>query len=430
MRLPGRISAAIEILTDMEENHRPASIALKNWGLSHRFAGSGDRGVIGNLVYDSLRNKASLAFVMGEETPRALVLATIVRLWGEDVKTLNESFENDDFAPTKIDEKEIELLQSSSEISDEAKANFPLWLKDTLAQSFGENLVSEGEAMAKRPSLDLRINALKSKLERVKKDFKKFDIQSVDLLPNSLRIEAGESFDRVPNVTASEAYKKGWFEVQDLGSQIVAALIGAKPGEQILDYCAGAGGKTLSIAAQMQNKGQIFAHDSDKHRLAPIYDRLKRNGVRNVQTIAPEEEKLEKLHNKMDRVVVDAPCTGTGTWRRRPDTKWRLNEDQLNDRVKQQAEILREAAKFVRVGGQLTYITCSILPQENSEQIAAFIKDNPSFSVLPAHSIWQKRFGSASSARPYFDDNGLTLTPASCGTDGFYISILQRETLT
>src|SRR5690606_8191794 len=157
---------------------------------------------------------------------------------------------------------------------------------------------------------------------------------------NGLRMFAGGKEARTPNVQSDEGYIKGWFEVQDLGSQAVATLAGARPGEQVLDLCAGGGGKTLAMAAAMGNKGQIFAYDSDRSRLAPIYDRLKRNGVRNVQVRAPEPGALDDLVGKVDRVLIDAPCTGTGTWRRRPDTKWKLTPELLTQRMGEQAAIL------------------------------------------------------------------------------------------
>jgi 16S rRNA (cytosine967-C5)-methyltransferase len=430
MRLAGRMAAAIEILQDMEERHRPVSLALKNWGLAHRFAGSGDRAAIGNMVYDALRQKASLGYIMGSDSPRALVLGVVVLKWGQDIAQLQEIFASDNFAPSEITKEEIERLETKKPLVDAPDfviANIAEWLKPSFVKAFGENWIDEAKAFTKRPPLDLRINELKSKADRVEKALKRFNSEGNDLLPFSLRIEAGEAESRTPNVTSDEAFKKGWFEVQDLGSQIVAALIDAQPKEQLLDYCAGAGGKTLSLSAQMKNSGQIFAYDIDRHRIAPIHERIKRNGVRNVQIIEPESEALKAKLNKMDKVVVDAPCTGTGTWRRRPDTKWKLTQEQLDNRLKDQAEILEAAAKYVRPGGQLSYITCSILPQENDEQIEAFLKKNKNFTAIASHSLWQKKFGSTSKARPYFGKNGITLTPASTKSDGFFISILERD---
>jgi 16S rRNA (cytosine967-C5)-methyltransferase len=221
-----------------------------------------------------------------------------------------------------------------------------------------------------------------------------------------------------------EGFLKGWFEVQDQGSQIMSALTGAKPGEQVLDLCAGAGGKTLAMAAAMENKGQIFASDSDRGRLAPIYDRLKRNGVRNAQVRPPAPGALDDLAGKMDRVVIDAPCTGTGTWRRRPDAKWKLTPEQVAQRVAEQAAILADGQHYVRPGGTLIYITCSILGDENDGQIDAFLAANPEFRALDPLARWQANF--PSSPVPYASAAGLTLTPGRTATDGFFIAALQR----
>jgi 16S rRNA (cytosine967-C5)-methyltransferase len=178
----------------------------------------------------------------------------------------------------------------------------------------------------------------------------------------------------------------------------------------------------------MHNKGQIFAFDADRNRLAPIYDRLKRNAARNVQVRAPAPDALSDLVGKMDRVIVDAPCTGAGTWRRRPDAKWRLTPEQLATRQQEQHDILRAAVDYLRPGGQLAYITCSILPEENIEQVKRLISDVPSLSILPPTDIWQKLPQVPDSVTPHFDAFGLTMTPATCGTDGFFISMLQQAT--
>src|SRR5690606_34587654 len=215
---------------------------------------------------------------------------------------------------------------------------------------------------------------------------------------------------RTPNVTTDEGYQKGWFEVQDQGSQIVAALAGAREGEQVLDLCAGAGGKTLALAATMGNKGQVFAYDADRSRLAPIYDRLKRNGVRNVQVRAPNPGALDDLAGKMDRVVVDAPCTGTGTWRRRPDTKWKLTPDLLAQRRSEQADILEQALQYLKPGGILAYITCSILPEENDDQIVAFKTARPVQSIEVADA-WRSALITELPNGLATDAGGLLLSP-------------------
>ena len=428
MRLPGRLSAAIDVLTDVETRKRPVSEALKAWGLNNRFAGAGDRAAIGNLVYDALRRRASHAALMGSDSPRALVLAVAVRDWGEDPAALNESFASDSHAPEALSEDE--MARAVGQLGDDMPgwvlADVPEWLAPSLERGFGDNWIAEGQDMAGRPSLDLRTNTLKSSRERVMKSLARFTPRETALSPLGITMPAGSRDARTPSVTTDEGYLKGWFEVQDQGSQIVAALAGAQPGEQVLDLCAGAGGKTLALAAAMMNKGQIFAYDSDRNRLAPIYDRLKRNGARNVQVRAPQPGALDDLVGKMDRVVIDAPCTGTGTWRRRPDTKWKLTPELLAQRMGEQAAILSEGQRYLKPGGALVYITCSILPEENDEQIAGFLAGNPGFAAIQPEDMWTAAFGTALPAGLATAQGGIALTPRLTGTDGFYFNALRR----
>jgi 16S rRNA (cytosine967-C5)-methyltransferase len=429
MRLPGRLSAAIAVLTDIEARKRPVSEALKDWGNANRFAGSGDRAAIGNLVYDALRRRASHAYIIGSDSPRDLILAVAVRDWHEDIAALNASFEGDRFAPAPVTSEEAARLNAEDTLAgapDHIRADVPEWAMPSLQQSLGANWVAEGEAMTGRPPLDLRVNTLKSSRDKVLKALRRFDPQETAIAPQGVRFPAGRRDSRTPNVQTDEGYLKGWFEVQDQGSQIVATLAGARPGEQVLDLCAGAGGKTLAMAAIMGNKGQLFAYDSERPRLAPIYDRLQRNGVRNAQVRPPEDGALDDLVGRMDRVVIDAPCTGTGTWRRRPDAKWKLTPEQLAIRVAEQSAILADAVRFVRPGGTLVYITCSILNEENDQQVADFLAANPDFSAQSPASLWAEHFPAI--ALPESQSvHGITLTPRTTDTDGFYLAAIKKR---
>jgi len=428
MRLPGRLAAAIEILGDVETRHRPVSEALKGWGINNRFAGAGDRAAIGNLVYDALRRRASHAFAMGDDTPRALVLSVAVRDWGETPDSLTVAFAEDSHAPAALTSDEIAHLSAAHPLAgapDHVLADLPEWTAGRLAENFGTGWVAEGQAMTGRPPLDLRVNTLKSSRDRVLKSLSRLTPNDTSISPVGIRFPAGPRDARTPNVQVDEGYLKGWFEVQDQGSQIVSALTGAAPGEQILDLCAGAGGKTLAMAAAMQNKGQIFAYDSDRNRLAPIYDRLKRNGARNAQVRPPGKGALDDLAGKMDRVVIDAPCTGSGTWRRRPDAKWKLTAEQVAQRVGEQAALLAEAVRYLKPGGTLIYITCSILTDENQNQIEQFLGANPGFEATDPKQLWAEQFPGGAS--PYFSAVGLTLTPAATDTDGFFLAALRRR---
>ena len=428
MRLGGRAQAAIEVLNDIDKRKRPASEALKAWGLDHRFAGSGDRAAIGNIVYDALRQKASTAYLMNSDSPRRLVLGTLLRSWGFTPESLNEAFDGDKFAPDKLTDEEINTFSSRS--LDDAplhiQADVPEWLIGSLEANFSEEWVAEAQAMAQRPPVDIRINSLKSNRSKVAKALSKTRAKETRIARHGLRIAAGAGPSRQPNVQAEPAFQKGWFEIQDEGSQIVADLVFARPGEQVLDFCAGAGGKTLALAACMENKGQIHAYDANKQRLKPIFERLKRAGIRNAQVHGPDDD-MSALVGKMDRVVVDAPCTGTGTWRRRPDTKWKLTKETLEQRLVEQEEVLSEAAPFVKPGGFLIYITCSILPEENENQLAGFLDDNADYELLSTGEVWQDLFGFDKPAPWSSDMKTVTLTPASTDTDGFFFSVLGRK---
>ena len=430
MRLPGRLSAAIEVLADVETRHRPIAEALKSWGLNNRFAGAGDRSAIGNLVYDALRKRLSHGWAMEADAPRALVLSVAVRDWGVSPEELNDLFATDTHAPETLSAHEVHHLSKHEPwlgAPDHVLADVPEWAVPSLQAALGTNWVNEGRAMAGRPPLDLRVNTLRADRTKVLKSLERFGAEPTAISPIGVRIAAGSRDSRTPNVQVDEGYLKGWFEVQDQGSQIVAALTGAIPGEQVLDLCAGAGGKTLAMAAAMGNKGQIFAYDSDRHRLAPIYDRLKRNGVRNAQVRAPNDGALDDLVGKIDRVVIDAPCTGSGTWRRRPDAKWKLTAEQVATRVLEQQAILEEGVRFVRPGGTLVYITCSILADENGAQAAAFLVAHPEFEAVPAVRALET-ISPAAEAHVHLDPGGgVALTPLRTQTDGFFAIAMCRR---
>lgn len=428
MRLGGRAQAAIEVLEDMAKRKRPVANTLKDWGLSHRFAGSGDRAAIGNIVYDTLRKKASQAAYCDSDSARLNVFSTLVRQWKYSSNELSEVLKDDKFAPELPTSEKFELMSRKhlDTAPDYVMADIPDWCVGSFEANFDEEWVKEAMALSNRPPLDIRVNTLKATQEKVAKQLSHTKAKPSQLARQGLRIAPGNRDSRLPNVQAEAGYQKGWFEIQDEGSQIVSDLIYARPGEKIMDYCAGAGGKTLALSAIMENKGQIHAFDSDKTRLAPIYERIKRAGTRNVQVHTPQDS-MEDLYEKMDKVVVDAPCTGSGTWRRRPDAKWRLTKENLETRLREQEEALSQASQFVRPGGVLVYITCSVLPEENESQIYSFIDDNPVFEVLSAGEVWQELFG-FENLQPWSSDmKSITLTPASTKTDGFFFSVLQRK---
>lgn len=427
MRLAGRLAGAIEVLQDIEGRNRPAADAMRDWGLAHRFAGSGDRAAIGNLVYDALRRRFAAAWLFDAATPRALVLGAYLLENQLDADAIDASFAGDNFAPESLTEAERASLAArlGLPMPDEALANVPDWCQPLVKLAFGEDWVKECAALCIRPPLDVRVNILKSKRARVVDALAQHGAVETQLAPHGVRIPAIAGNGRHPNVQSSSAFESGWFEVQDEGSQIVAELAGAKAGMQVLDFCAGAGGKTLACSARMENQGQIFAYDADRQRLEPIHDRLKRAGCRNIQVIG-DPKKLSAYEGQFDLVMVDAPCTGSGTWRRRPDAKWRLTALQLETRMAEQSAILDDAARYVKPGGHLVYITCSIFDEENGAQARSFLERLPSFSLSDHEAIWQDRFNAPLDAVRIDRLGGITLSPAKTGTDGFFFAMMQK----
>ncbi|KUO58380.1 MAG: MFS transporter [Alphaproteobacteria bacterium BRH_c36] len=430
MRPGARLRAAIEVLEDIAGNHRPASSALSDWGRSHRFAGSGDRTAIGTLVFDALRHKNSFAWKMGSDAPRALALAAAGDALGLSIEALQAAADGSQYSIEPLSEEEVAGLQRA--ILEDAPlavaGDVPEWLTQSFERTFGARAGEEGRGLSLRAPIDLRVNGLKATREKVLKAFEKFGAVATPLSPVGVRIPAPHGPAKSPNVEADVAHGKGWFEVQDEGSQLAALIAGASPREQVLDLCAGAGGKTLAMAAGMQNTGQVYAYDNSRSQLRPIFERLKRAGVRNVQVMeAGDEAQLKALEGRFDLVFADAPCTGSGTWRRRPDAKWRLKPEAIQLRLEEQRAVLASAAPMVKPGGRLVYVTCSVLPEENGEQVAAFLAGYREFRLSPVSEHWTVRMEGEMPESADGSRETLLLTPHSHGTDGFFIAVLQRQ---
>jgi 16S rRNA (cytosine967-C5)-methyltransferase len=430
---PGaRLSAAIEVLADIDTRRRPAADALKDWGLAHRFAGSGDRAAIAGLVYDALRRKASSAFVVGETTARALVLGMLALERKLDLAAISRVVEDGRHAPGALSEQERARLATPS--LDGAPAwiagDYPEWLDPHLTRTFGEDRVAEGTALASRAPLDLRVNILKGTREETAEVLAHLNAKPTRWSPHGLRIMLSPD-SKSPAIHAEPAFLKGLIEVQDEGSQIAALCASARPGEHVVDLCAGAGGKTLALAAAMDGRGQIFATDSDKRRLAPIHARIERAGAHNVQVRTPKGQAapLDDLVGRADLVLIDAPCTGTGAWRRNPDAKWRVRPGALTTRLKEQAAVLDIAAALTKSSGRVVYITCSVLAEENGDQVRGFLARHPQFVAVPPADV-----AGAFGERAYMfrravmmSEEGLLLTPRRTDTDGFYVAVMQRK---
>lgn len=429
MKPGARLRAAAEVVADIETRHRPVAEALADWGKAHRFAGSGDRAAIGNLVYDVLRRRQSLAARMGADTPRALVLATAHVAFGMSIADISAAADGSQHALEPLTEPERVALAAALGTDQPAHiaGDFPEWLAPSFARAFAARAASEGEALARRAPVDLRANALKADRERVLKALERHGATPTQMSPVGVRIPAPSGPGRSPNVEAEAGHGKGWFEVQDEGSQIAALLAGAGPRHQVLDLCAGAGGKTLAIAAAMQNTGQVYAYDSSRTRLRPIFERLKRAGARNVQVLdGGDVDALLGLGARFDTVLVDAPCSGSGVWRRRPDSKWRLRPASLAERQAEQRAALGLARRMVKSGGRIVYVTCSVLPEENTDTVAGFLAEAPELALVPYAEAWRSMLPGEPPASADGSTDTLQLTPARHGTDGFFVAVLRR----
>ncbi len=433
MRNGGKIAAAIDVLGDVTTRHQPVKSAARDWGRRARYAGSKDRAWVSGLVLDALRRRNSIAHKMGSDSPRALVLGALAEAWGWSIGEIDAAMD-EEHAPEALTLDERERLVMAPDPSAQAhiNGNFPDWMTPYMARVFGEEAVIEGQAMAVRASVDLRVNTLKASAEKAGRALVSAKAVASPLLKHAFHIPAPDPSRREASLQGIPAYSKGWVEVQDAGSQIAAAAANATAGESVLDYCAGGGGKTLAMAAAMAGKGQVFAYDIDGRRLSALIPRLKRSGAHNVQLVHPgEPQQLEALKGVMDCVFVDAPCTGTGTWRRRPDAKWRLKPAQLEKRMQEQSEILQAAAAYVKPGGRLVYATCSFLIEEDEDRVEAFLKANAAFT--------QENAGEAVIASGLLTEEGeetirrftspagsVRLTPRRADTDGFFFAVLRK----
>lgn len=424
--LPGaRLSAAIEVLADIHTRRRPASDALKDWGLGHRFAGSKDRAAIASLVYDALRRRASAGWIMGEETPRAVLLGSLRlqrNLSATDIAALCAGERHMPEALTPDEATRLEAADLSSAPL-HVLCDCPEWVIPNLQAAFPDDLVAQMQALATRAPVDIRTNLLRTSREALAADLAHLSPVLTPHASTGLRFEVGDD-GRGPSLQSERAFIEGEFEIQDEGSQLVAMLAGARPGTTVIDLCAGAGGKTLALAASMRNEGHLVATDADPRRLAPIYDRIRRAGVTCADIRPPRgkgNDPLADMDGKADLVLVDAPCTGTGTWRRNPDAKWRLRPGSLDLRINEQAAVLDRALRLLRPGGRLVYVTCSVLPDENDAAITRLMQGQNGRRLKIDGSM------RLTAVPAYATAHGHLLTPLRSQTDGFYVSGLLSQ---
>lgn len=364
-----RLSAAIE-LVDAALAGEPAERALTRWARASRFAGSKDRAAVRDLVFDALRRRRSLAWAAGAETGRAVLLAQQAAE-GADLDALCTG-EGYDPAPLTATERAA-LAAPRPGAPDPVRLDYPDFLDAPLRAALGAGFEPVLRAMQTRAPVDLRVNTLKTTPGAAMVVLARDGVQAEPhpLAPAALRV-----IENPRAVAASRAYSQGMIELQDVSSQFAAAMAGAEPGMTVLDYCAGGGGKTLALAAAMANRGRLLAWDANPRRMADLPERARRAGA-ELRILGAEE--LGRLGAACDLVLVDAPCSGTGAWRRKPEGKWRITPEEAASYPPLQDEILDAAARHVRPGGRLVYATCSLLGAENEERAAAFAARRPAW---------------------------------------------------
>jgi len=431
---PGaRLAAAIDILSTIDTGNHPADDVAADYFRRRRYIGAKDRARIAGHVYGVLRHRAALDWWVQKQRieigARTRLLAALVLIEGWRPEAIASSCDGDRFRPTPLTSAEERLLRAlvghtlhHPEMPRAVANDLPEWLAPYLERVFGNGLEREMAALNAAAPVDLRVNLLKADRAAARRALAAEGVSAepTPWSPIGLRLAA-----RVP-LSSLAAFKEGLVEVQDEGSQIAALLADARPGMRVVDFCAGAGGKTLALAASMANRGKLVACDVSAHRLERAARRLWRAGVSNAErrALTGERDKWVKRHaGSFDRVFVDAPCLGTGTWRRNPDAKWRATPRDLDELVIRQHQILARAARLVRRGGRLLYATCSLLHEEDEVQAEAFLAAEPEFSVLPAARAWAETIGGASPGGERY----LRLTPARHGTDGFFVVIFERQ---
>ena len=417
MRPGARIQAAIEIVEAIEASLKESGAAadqiIQHYFRSRRYAGSKDRRAVIDMVYAVLRGHGERIWRLEqaglEINGRNLVL----------LSTGSEPLDPDDpHGPAPLSDAEGRALMEASALMpenmpDHARYNVPDWLMPVLRDAFGKGLAAEMTAHQGRAPLDVRVNTLKGTSEEVVRAFP--EANPGQWSPWSLRLPTRTTIQQ------SDAYQSGLIEIQDEGSQVAALLTGARPGDQVLDLCAGGGGKTLAMAAMMENSGQLYAYDKDQRKLNILRERARRPSVKNINYI----KQIEEFDQTLDRAVLDVPCSGSGTWRRNPDLRWRLTPDRLQDLTDTQNTLLDQGAGMVKPGGQITYITCSLLPQEGEDRIAAFLDRHEGFRLLPYGQNWpldDRNPPPTRSSNPAC----LRMSPLAHQTDGFFVAVLER----
>lgn len=437
-----RLAAAIEVLDEAAADTRPADRVLDGYLRQRRYAGSKDRVAIRDRVFGLLRRQARLDWWIERSrtklaaSPRIRALADLVLTDELSNEAVAELFAGSGHGPAALTKEEGDLLRAlkgqrldaAPDMPEAVRVECPAWVYDRLRPVLGEDTAPALRAMQEEAPFDLRLNPIfdadrASVMAALGKEG--LELQPTPLSPIGMR-----SGQRRP-VDGLKLFKEGLIEVQDEGAQLAALLLGAEPGMQIADYCAGAGGKSLVLGGLMRNKGRVLALDTSEGRLERLAVRMKRAGLHNIERHVLAEgsdRRVKRLAGKFDRVLVDAPCSGTGTWRRNPDARWRYGEADLEELTKLQAVILRRAARLVKPGGRLAYVTCSLLAEENEAIVGDLLAERAEeFETTDIAEVWAETVGALGGGACPGAGPALRLYPHRHGTDGFFVQVLRRK---
>ena len=415
----------------MAQGRQPAETVLKAWGAANRYAGSKDRRAIADHVYKVLRARGRLSWIMGgREDGRALVIGSLHAIDGLSLEEIEALHSGDGYGPRPLSKQERSRITiGQGEVPGWVAAGLPEFVVEDFKATFGDRWAEEAHAlMTPRAPIDLRVNDAAATVEEVEAELRAAGLE-VSRTPWSalgLRVPS----EPPPNIQALDGFKAGKFEIQDEGSQVVCWLAGAQPGQTVVDYCAGGGGKTLGLAQAMTGQGKLIAADVVNKRLENIRPRLKRAGVEaELVLIGQNGGGLEAVNGQADLVFVDAPCSGSGTWRRRPEDAWRLTTEEVEKLHALQVRILSQATKLVKPGGRLVYVTCSMLARENEASADAFEAANLDFRPVAVADVLSAPQLS-DTARVKFAELAsgarLRLSPATADTDGFFAAVYER----
>lgn len=397
---------------------QPADAVLSHYFKNNRELGSIDRHAIAETAFSALRNFEKIQDFLKKRKGNAHLVTLCTLVLGQEmsVGSLSELINEEETALLS----ELKAQKAHFQSQTNTASELPQWIIEKLPHLSEAEIISLGKSLSRSAPLDLRVNTIKGKRDKVLAELQAEGIDAVatPFSPWGIRLAKKIALNKHP------LFLDGTLEVQDEGSQLLALLTGAKRGEMIVDFCAGAGGKTLALGSMMANTGRLYAFDIAAKRLNNLKPRLARSELSNVHPELIDNEsdpRIKRLNNKVDRVLVDAPCSGLGTLRRNPDLKYRQSPKRLENIVLQQQNILVAASKLVRKGGRLVYATCSILPEENQAQVELFLQNNPEFTIVPVNQILAEQKINL--------DTGdyLLLTPEAQQTDGFFACILQKQ---